>query len=268
MLRAVLQERRFRRDLRHGIVSIESADVRVARLKSVLEQSLKGELGPQESTWVASIERRRRELLVSREPLLVTDFGAGVAADQYSESEQRAGVSSTITVGEACRASKPKPWASLLLRLTREFRPTSILEMGTCVGISGSYIAAAMTINGAGHLYTLEGAESVADVARRTFGQLGLSALVDVITGPFHRTLKPTLEKVGTIDMIFVDGHHDGPATVRYFETVKPHLSESAIVVFDDLTWSDGMAQAWKTISADSTLRQAIGLGAMGIALS
>ena len=43
------------------------------------------------------------------------------------------------------------------MRLVRELRPHSCLELGTGVGVSAGYQAAAMELNGVGRLLTLDG---------------------------------------------------------------------------------------------------------------
>jgi predicted O-methyltransferase YrrM len=47
-------------------------------------------------------------------------------------------------------SSKSRNWALLLYHLLRRFRPTSCVELGTCLGLSGAYQAAALKSNGAG----------------------------------------------------------------------------------------------------------------------
>ena len=62
------------------------------------------------------------------------------------------------------------------------------LEMGTCVGISAAYQAAALNDNGAGRLVTLEGYAELAAEAQELWSNLGLSN-VEVIVGRFAQTL-------------------------------------------------------------------------------
>ena len=65
--------------------------------------------------------------------------------------------------------------------------------------------------------------------------------------------------------MVFVDGHHNGKATVGYFRQLKPYLSKNGIIVFDDVIWSSGMMQAWKEISGDSSVKDFMSFGGMGV---
>ena len=64
--------------------------------------------------------------------------------------------------------------------------------MGTAVGISAAYQAAALALNGRGTFTTLEGAEPLADIARDNLRRLGLG-MVEVVVGRFEDTLDAVL---------------------------------------------------------------------------
>lgn len=112
--------------------------------------------------------------------------------------------------------------------------------MGACLGISGAYQAAALELNGAGKLCTMEGAPAFAQVAIGNWKSLGLSERVSVAIGPFHTTLAAVLATGRPVDFCFIDGHHDEAATMQYFEQVLPCLAPAALLVFDDIRWSRG----------------------------
>ena len=210
------------------------------------------------------IERRRRELSDRTDAVQDIDFGAGDAGSQFTEAQQRNGVVSSISVKELTSFSKAAVWGEVLYHLTKALRPQKVLEMGTCVGISGSYIAAALQFSERGRLWTIEGSPAVAALAQETFQLLGLSDRVTCLVGPFHEVLELCLKEQGPFDLIFVDGHHDGKATVGYFRQLMPHLCPHAILVFDDIDWSEGMAQAWKEISTDPSVKDYVRIGGMG----
>ena len=71
--------------------------------------------------------------------------------------------------------------------------------------------------------------------------------------------------KIKPIDYAFIDGHHDEKATISYFEKVMPHLSKNAILVFDDISWSDGMRRAWKHIEKNKLIKISLNLGVVGV---
>jgi predicted O-methyltransferase YrrM len=210
------------------------------------------------------IERRRRELSDRTDAVQDIDYGAGDPGSQFTEAQQRNGVVSSISVKELTSFSKAAVWGEVLYQLTKVLRPQKVLEMGTCVGISGSYIAAALQFSEWGRLWTIEGSPAVAAMAQETFQLIGLSDRVTCLVGPFHEVLELCLKEQGPFDLIFVDGHHDGEATVGYFRQLMPHLCPHAILVFDDIDWSKGMAQAWQEISTDPYVKDNVRIGGMG----
>lgn len=226
-----------------------------------------GRLSVSERRWIDRIEALRGELEASDESIEKVDYGAGTSCERRDRAEMARGVTVVESIGRITSVSSKKPpWALLLFRLVRECRPVSCVEMGTSVGISGAYQAAALALNGEGHLVTLEGAASVAAVAKRNFERLGLTN-VRVETGRFQDTLTRTFADEQPVDYVFVDGHHDGSATVEYFETIVEYLSPEAILVIDDIAWSEGMRQAWTAISSSTSVRISIDLGLMGVCI-
>jgi predicted O-methyltransferase YrrM len=231
-------------------------DESLRRILRAVELTLRGELEPEEREWVRRIERLRRRLRGSREPVTLTDFGAeppGLAAV------------TTQTVGERCLSSKSPLGALLLFCLVRELRPARCLELGTNLGVSAAYQAAALALNGGGELHTVEGTPMLAALSRSHLASLGLAA--EVHEGRFADVLPGLLGRTAPLDYVFIDGHHDGPATVGYFAQIHPSLGPGALVVFDDVAWSSGMAEAWRTIRADPRVRVSVSLGTMGLCL-
>jgi predicted O-methyltransferase YrrM len=236
----------------------------LAQVRRVLESAATGAPVAADRRLWARIEAIRAVLLARDDCVEELDFGAGSTGQQYSEEEQRRGVVTMTPVRAIAEFSKPAPWAEILFHLTRARKPQRVLELGTCVGISGSYIASALRLNGQGRLWTLEGSPATTRLAQETFVDLGLTDWVTSLVGPFHQTLGPCLAEHGPFDLVFIDGHHDGKATVDYFEQIKPHAGVDALLIFDDIAWSPDMARAWEVVSADAAVKAQVRLGGMG----
>jgi predicted O-methyltransferase YrrM len=242
-----------------------SASGGAVTIAGVLGEVLAGSMTSEEREWQERIERLRSEMELSTEKLTIADYGAQSPLKHISDEAMYRGRVVTRTVGEICRSSsKPLKWSLLLFRLIRTLKPARCLELGTCLGISGAYIAAAMKLNGTGSLVTIEGAEALAERARNNFRKLGFSD-IDGVTGRFQDTLGGVVERAGSFDAIFIDGHHDGAATLRYFNTIVPALGPGAVVVFDDIGWSMEMHEAWKMLQAHEHICCSIDLFDMGI---
>jgi predicted O-methyltransferase YrrM len=168
-------------------------------------------------------------------------------------------------VSDACGViSIPWLWGTLLMRLARELRPGAAIELGTGFGISAAYIAAGLELAGRGRLVTFDGAEEWAKIAEDGTSKLGFSR-VGFRVGPLSETLGAALPELEPVGLAFVDAEHTKESTIRYFETLLPHLGEGAVVVFDDIAFDAPMWEAWTEIRGHPQVAVAVSLGKMGI---
>ena len=200
----------------------------------------------------APIERLRQQLLSDETVLTIDDFGAG----------SRTGIQKKRTVQSIARSAlKPRKFSQLLFRIVNYYQPAQILELGTSLGITSSYLA---TANTTAKLVTMEGAPEVAAVAQQNFKKLGLQN-IELVNGNFDETLLPKLQELNSVDLAFIDGNHREEPTVRYFKQLLPYCTENSILVFDDIHWSEEMEQAWETIKANERVLLSIDLFFIGL---
>lgn len=242
----IVPDRERRGELRRLAAQLRGQGRPHDRLAAGLKAVAARRPGRDAQRWAARIEAERARLSASQE-VLAEDRGGEVA-----------------TVGRVTRASVSPEGAWTLWALTRDAGARRVLEMGTCVGVSGSYLAAASgTTDAGGTLRTLEGHEHRAAVARDTFDRLGFTD-VEVVVGPFSRTLAGTLDD-DPFDLVFVDGHHDHDATLRYVDLVRAACRPGAVLVLDDIAWSDGMAAAWHEVQRRLSGSAHADLGRVGV---
>ncbi|MCW2522088.1 MAG: hypothetical protein JWO63_423 [Frankiales bacterium] len=218
--------------------------------------------GP-ERQWIERIELMRKLMLTSPQPLSITDFGAG-KEHKFDTGDTMTRNVSVRTLADMTKSSKKPHWAYLLFRIVRALKPESCLELGACVGISAAYQSAALELNGRGKLVTLEGADVLAARSERTLEELGLDQRASVRLGPFADTLESALTDLAPLDYAFIDGNHIESATIEYMEKMLPRVSSEAILVFDDIYWSEGMRRAWKTVAADERFALTLDMGTIG----
>jgi predicted O-methyltransferase YrrM len=243
-------------------------DSTVRNLGTAIDSAHRNRLSIDEQRWIGAVESLRTRLLNSTEQVPVVDYGAGFPSDNRSEEQMLAGVDTVEVVGEACREySKSSLWTGLLFRLVRTFRPAVGIELGTCLGVSAAAHGAALELNGAGRLITLEGSPAFARIAADGVSSLGLGHRIRVVEGRFQETLQGVLDDAGTVDYGFIDGHHDGPATLRYFEQFLPHLASRSLLVFDDISNYASMREAWQQICAHPRVDVVVDASVVGICL-
>ena len=271
--RVTLRESRRWRG-RAALRRVEVAGPTAAAVVRALHRALARRPSAEEQEWISRIEQVRTQLSASQEVVVFSDFGAGTAREAAAaESAGRASTvqpvaaTTTRTLGQMTRSSKPPRWAYLLFCLVRELQPERGLEMGACVGISASYQSAAMSLNGRGRLLSLEGAETLAERSRGTLRGLGLAEIAEVRLGAFSETLTSSLDELAPVGWAFIDGHHDGPATLAYTEQILQAAGPEAVLVFDDINWSPGMRTAWQSVVADERFAVTIDLRSVGLAV-
>lgn len=161
----------------------------------------------------------------------------------------------------ATRQSVDPRNGTLLYLLAKNRDAAAILEFGACVGISGAYLASA----GAERFVSMEGGD-LADVARETVKAVNVKA--DVVHGLFDDLLPDVLSRfTAGLDLVWIDGNHHRDPTIAYFEAVKPKLNPRALVLFDDISWSDEMAEAWGKLKVEPGFTQTVTMGRIGMGL-
>ncbi len=210
--------------------------------------------------WTKRIENIRNELKDSDRAL------QGIAPKGgYVVGEKVAFHPTQTQLGKVVRRAAKRPiWCRLLYTLADKFAPKNALELGTCVGISTAYQAAALQKK-SGKLFTLEGSSDFSKVAEENLTELGISNVVEFVRGLFDHTLSSTLDESEEWDFIFIDGHHDGDATWRYLREIQPRLAATALVIFDDIRWSDDMLRVWEEIVASGTFQLCIDFEELGV---
>lgn len=198
------------------------------------------------------VEGLRRQLLTDEQLLTVEDFGAGSALGHTRQRKVAA---------IARHAAKSRKLSQLLFRIAHYYRPATILELGTSLGVSSAYLA--MAHPGA-KVVTGEGSGAVAEKARANFQQLALNN-IQLVQGNFDDTLPAMLQQLGPVGLAFLDGNHRLEPTLRYFEQILSHTGEQSIVILDDIHWSDGMEQAWQQVKEHPAVTLTIDLFFVGL---
>ncbi|MFT3901587.1 MAG: class I SAM-dependent methyltransferase [Niabella sp.] len=198
------------------------------------------------------IETLRKSLLADERTVQVQDFGAGSAKDNGAER--------TIA-SIAKNAAKPKKYSQLLYRMVKFYEAKNVLELGTSLGLTTSYLALG---NPQAQVITMEGASAIASLAKDNFQHLGIKN-INLVEGNFDQTLSGVLASMPSIDLAFIDGNHREEPTLRYFEQLLPHVHDGTLLVFDDIHWSRGMEAAWKKIVSHDAVVCDIDLFHIGI---
>lgn len=197
------------------------------------------------------IELLRTKLLISNKEIDVTDLGTGKSGKR--------------TISEiAERSLKNKKYAWLLFRIVNHFKPNTILELGTSLGISTAYLASS---NPNAKVITIEGCPSISNEAKNNFASLGLNN-IETVVGNFDNVLTSNLQHLtsnGNLDFVFFDGNHKKIPTLNYFKQCLEYAHNNSIFIFDDIHWSDEMENVWEEIKSHPQVLITIDLFFMGL---
>lgn len=202
---------------------------------------------------ISNIEKLRKELKQNHSVIQTTDLGAGSQFDGKLHSRR---VSDIIK-----KFAKPPKFCRFLYKCVNHLQPEIMVELGTSLGISALYQSAG---NPTGKLYTLEGCQETAKIARENFHKLSYNQ-IECITGHFDSTLPELLSRINKVDYVFIDGNHTYNATIHYFKLIKQHHNKNTFIIFDDINWSAGMKKAWEEIKKDKDVTITIDFFAMGM---
>ncbi len=199
------------------------------------------------------IEKRRHWLISMPVPLTFTDAGAGSSVTNK-------------TVRSIARYSlKPARQARLLYRLVTFLKPREVVELGTCFGITTSYLTLGGKQIPGFKMTTFEGIEKIAAIAQETFEQLELADKIQFKKGLFDQVLPSFLAQLNQVDFAFIDGNHQYLPTINYFELLAQKSTNETVLIFDDIHWSPEMEKAWEFIKKDARVTVTIDLYYLGL---
>ncbi|WP_142531583.1 O-methyltransferase [Saccharicrinis carchari] len=221
-------------------------------IKSYLRYRLKTKYRPKNSSFISdvfdrvvwetypyynftAISKIRTALLRSKQKFEITDLGAGSKKFKNNKRSVRHLVKYNAS---------SKKQGELLFRMVAYFKPKTIIELGTSLGLGTLYLAMG---NPSTRVHTIEGCPEIAKIAERNFKAEGIGNVTQHV-GSFKNELPKLIHVLPALDMVYFDGHHDYMATLMYFNMCLPKASESALFIFDDIYWSAGMTKAWNQI--------------------
>lgn len=203
------------------------------------------------------IEKVRTRLKQNKQTLNYVDYGA---------SSKQPGYGKKVKVSHLARKHlKPARIAEILYYITHHYPYQNIIELGTSLGITSSYLAIGAQTHLNAKLHTIEGCSDVQGIANEVFKQLHLGSAIHCHLGNFNSVLPKLLEEIEELDLLFVDGNHTYEATMNYFNQCLPKIQNSSVFIFDDIYWSKGMTRAWEEIKKHPKVTVTVDLFFIGL---
>lgn len=179
------------------------------------------------------IQAYRNQLFKTKHTINVTDLGSG---SRVFKSNQRPISKIAKNAGITYKRAK------LLHRLVTYLKAKTVLELGTSLGMATSAMA---VHNPKTNIITIEGCPETAKIAKTQFLAFNFNN-IQILNNNFSKVLKTI--KNQPFDLIYLDGNHQKEATLEYFEALTKMTHNDTVVILDDIHWSQGMTEAWKSI--------------------
>ncbi|MEC7845712.1 MAG: class I SAM-dependent methyltransferase [Actinomycetota bacterium] len=146
---------------------------------------------------------------------------------------QKSLIDETANLGWVSRMQISPDQGNLLTMLVKALRPNFAVEVGTFTGYSALSIAKGLPANA--KLLCCDVSETWTDIAKRHWKQAGVEGKIDLILAPALETLEKIPEGQ-QIDFAFIDA--DKGNYINYYEAILNRLSESGLIVVDNVLWS------------------------------
>lgn len=198
------------------------------------------------------LELVRKRYLKDQTIINIDDYGAGSMVNKRR-------LRKISEIAKVSASSKRK--SAFLNSLVSYYRPQTIIELGTSLGIGAMSLSLA---NNKSKIYTLEGSAELLEIANESFKELGINN-IETVCGRFDEQLPQLLNKLKWVDLFFIDGNHTYEATIRYYQMALKHSKPGTIIVFDDIRWSGNMLKAWQDICCNKEAKVIVDLLNMGI---
>ena len=185
------------------------------------------------------LKNYRKFLLENKNTIEVTDFGAGSRVFK-SNNREIAKIAQTAGISQKN--------AELLFRIVRYFQPKTILEIGTSLGLATSALSSG---NQNAEIISLEGCPNTMAITKEMFQNSSFkfnAENIKFVNTKFEDYLSNCQLKTENWQLIYFDGNHSKKATLAYFETLLPTISNDSVWIFDDIHWSLDMEEAWESI--------------------
>lgn len=240
-------------------------NVSLTNFRSPLLFLLTGELNEEDRSVVNRVEALRSKLAERYDEYVeVFPSPEPYPANQLVSAERKPvpGIAMRIPLSEIAKNVSVLPyWGTFLYLCANAVSAKTILELGSCAGISSCYLASGKWCS---RLITIEGSDSLAILAESNLHEVAEN--FQVIHSLFDSGLDEVLPTLNEkVDMVYIDGHHEKSATLYYFDRLKSYANIGCIFVFDDIRWTPDMWEAWQSLCEHPGLSWTLDTGRFGI---
>ena len=148
----------------------------------------------------------------------------------------------------------------IIIKIIKYFKPKSILEIGTSLGV---YTTALKAGNKTSNITTLENCKETSKVAKNIFENNHLEQ-IKIITGKFSKTISD-VTKNSTFDCILFNENHTKKETLVHFNNCVSTIHNNSFFIFNDIYRDTEMESTWSEIKNNPKVTVTVDLFYYGI---
>ena len=177
----------------------------------------------------------KKELFKNTSTINVTSNGTISNMRQVSKISKSTGISNKS--------------AKLLIKLMQYYKPTSVIEIETSLGLSTAALSISLPNSS---ITTIEECRETGNIAQNLFNKYQFKN-IKLIIGNFNETLAKQLNK-NTFDFVFFNGNHTKKATLDYFKLSLSSIHNNSFFLFNNIYRNFEMKQAWEEIKKNPSV--------------
>jgi len=175
----------------------------------------------------------RNKTIQNKKLISIRDFGAD---SQIVKSNKK----KVITIAKNKETTFKKQ--QLLYRVISYFKPDTILELGTSLGLGTVAMAIA---NPSSKIITLEACLNTSKLAQSYFKEFELKN-IHLQNSSFEDFFKPKSSE--KYDIVFIARNDRKEDIVSYFYMLLDKTNNDSLLIFNDIYWNTEMTEAWNQI--------------------
>ena len=152
-------------------------------------------------------------------------------------------------------------YGQLLFKLVNHYKPNTLLELGTSLGIATLYQA---TPNPHVPLISLEDKTPIALKTEAFFKKLGTKNIT-LFKGQFEENLPKALQQLKTVHHVYFNDFWGTSPTLSYFEQCLNFISKETIFIFNLPYQSKESVEFWNKIKQHKKVKLSIDLYNLGL---
>jgi len=149
---------------------------------------------------------------------------------------------------------------ALLFKTVHEYKPDTILELGTNLGIATLYQA---TVNSTAKVLTLEEDLGIATKTKEYFKRLG-TRNIELTSGKIDQQLSKVLQKLETVEHLFFNDFWGETTTLAYFEQCLPYVVPNTVFVFRAPHSNEVSLSCWRKLQQHPSVKLSLDVYDLG----